>query len=222
MRIGRISLDFLGPVPLRKLAIEVTSIKPGRRVQLAEARMIVEGRVAVVARTWQIATGDAPPQSGEQHVSAPSVPLTPTPQRFFPGLDDWGYGRSIEWRFTRGSFDALGAADVWTRVRLPLIDGVALTGQDRALIVADSANGLSLSLPLEQWFSIPPTMTTTLLRPPRGEWVHLAARTYLTDDGVGLAHADMFDTDGFVGEVAQPLLVQRRELQHLKLARRTS
>jgi hypothetical protein len=116
----------------------------------------------------------------------------------------------------------LGAADVWTRVRLPLIDGVALTGQDRALIVADSANGLSLSLPLEQWFSIPPTMTTTLLRPPRGEWVHLACSTYLTDDGVGLAHADMFDTDGFVGEVAQPLLVQRRELQHQKLARRTS
>jgi hypothetical protein len=52
---------------------------------------------------------------------------------------------------------ALGAADVWARVRLPLVDGVPLTGQDRALILADSANGLSLSLPLEQWFSIPPT-----------------------------------------------------------------
>jgi hypothetical protein len=35
-------------------------------------------------------------------------------------------------------------------------------------------------------------------------------RTRLTDDSVGLAHADLFDTDGFVGEVAQPLLVQRR------------
>jgi hypothetical protein len=38
---------------------------------------------------------------------------------------------------------------VWARVRLPLVDGVALTGQDRALILADSANGLSLSLPPE-------------------------------------------------------------------------
>ncbi len=97
-------------------------------------------------------------------------------------------------------------------VRLPLVEGVALTSQDRVLIAADSANGLSLSLPLEQWFSIPPTMTATLLRPSAGEWVHLACRTHLTDDGVGLAHADLFDTDGFVGEVAQPLLVQRREL----------
>jgi GNAT superfamily N-acetyltransferase len=32
---------------------------------------------------------------------------------------------------------------------------------------ADSANGLSLSLPLHQWFSIPPAMTATLLRRSR-------------------------------------------------------
>jgi hypothetical protein len=52
-------------------------------------------------------------------------------------------------------------------------------------------------------------MTATLLRPPAGEWVHLACRTYLAD-GVGLARADLFDPDGLVGEVAQPLLVQQR------------
>jgi hypothetical protein len=50
-----------------------------------------------------------------------------------------------------------------------------------------------------------------LLRPPTGEWVHMACRTHLTADGMGLAHADMFDTQGFIGEVAQPLLVQKRE-----------
>jgi acyl-CoA thioesterase len=53
-------------------------------------------------------------------------------------------------------------------------------------------------------------MTATLLRPPIGEWVHLACRTHSTDDGVGLAHADLFDADGLIGEVAQPLLVQKR------------
>jgi hypothetical protein len=100
---------------------------------------------------------------------------------------------------------------VWARVRLRLVAGVALTGQDRTLILADSANGLSLSLPLTQWFSIPPTMTATLLRPPAEEWVHLACRTYLAEDGVGLARADLSDLDGLIGEVAQPLLVQKRE-----------
>jgi hypothetical protein len=118
LRIGRLSVDILGSIPLREAAVEVSLIKPGRR------------------------------------------------------------GATVEWRFTRGSFDSLGAADVWARVRLPLVDGVALTGQDRVLITADSANGLSLSLPLTQWLSIPPAMTATLLRPPVGEWMHLACRTW--------------------------------------------
>jgi Thioesterase-like superfamily len=212
MRIGRISVDFLGPIPLREVVVEVSPIKPGRRVRLTEARMSVDARVAVTARAWHIATDGRPPASEEEGFEPAPLPSIPTPQHFYPGLDDdWGYGRSIEWRFTLGGFDGLGAADVWTRVRLPLVEGVALTSQDRVLIAADSANGLSLSLPMEQWFSIPPTMTATLLRPPVGEWVHLASRTHLTDDGVGLAHADLFDTYGFIGEVAQPLLVQRRE-----------
>jgi hypothetical protein len=210
LRIGRLSVDMLGPIPLREAAVEVSVMKPGRRVHLTEARMIVDGRVAVTARAWHIAAADRPPIAGGEQAVPPAVPQRPAAQPFYPGLDDWGYGRSVEWRFTRGGFDSLGAADVWARVRLPLVDGVALTGQDRALILADSANGLSLSLPLEQWFSIPPTMTATLLRPPAGEWVHLACRTYLADDGVGLAHADLFDPDGLIGEVAQPLLVQKR------------
>jgi hypothetical protein len=212
MRIGRLSVDFLGPIPFREVVVEVSLIKPGRRVQLTEARMKVAGRVAVTARAWHIATGTTPPASAQEQVKPPPVPSKQIHQHFYPGLDDdWGYGRSIEWRFTRGGFDGLGAADVWTRVRLPLIDGVPLTGQDRVLIAADSANGLSLSLPMEQWLSIPPTMTATLLRPPVGEWVHMACRTHLTDDGLGLAHADMFDQHGFLGEVAQPLLLQSRE-----------
>jgi hypothetical protein len=218
MRIGRLTLDFLGPIPLRELFIEVSAIKPGRRVQLSEARMTVDGRVAVTARAWHIATGETPPSSGVEQIAPPPLPSTPTAQEFFPGLENWGYGRSIEWRFTSGAFDTLGGADVWTRVRLPLVEGQALTGQDRMLIAADSANGLSLSLPLEQWLSIPPSMTATLLRSPLGDWVHMRCRTHLSVDGVGLAHADMFDADGFVGEVAQPLLVQKRE-PRTKIAR---
>jgi hypothetical protein len=211
MRIARISVDFLGPIPLREVTVDVAAIRPGRRVYLSEARMSVDGRVAVTARAWHIATGDRPPTSGEEQVPPPPLPSSPA-EHFYAGLDDeWGYGRSIEWRFTLGGFDRFGAADVWTRVRLPLVDGVALTGQDRVLIAADSANGLSLTLPMDEWFSIPPTMTATLLRPPSGEWVHLSSRTHLTDDGIGLAHAELFDMKGFIGDVAQPLLVQRRE-----------
>jgi hypothetical protein len=129
---------------------------------------------------------------------------------FFPGLDDWGYGEATEWRFTRGGYDTPGRADVWTRVRIPLVADEPSTGLARALIVADSANGLSAQLPMAQWLSIPPSMTTTLLREPVGDWTHLACRTHLAPDGIGLAHADISDPGGLLGEVNQPLLVRAR------------
>jgi hypothetical protein len=44
LRIGRISVDMLGPIPLREAVVEVSVIKPGRRVQLTEARESVAHR----------------------------------------------------------------------------------------------------------------------------------------------------------------------------------
>src|ERR1700734_3722581 len=46
LRIAPLSIDFLGPIPLREAVVEVSLIKPGRRVHLPEARMIVDGRAA--------------------------------------------------------------------------------------------------------------------------------------------------------------------------------
>jgi hypothetical protein len=206
LRLGRISVDFLGPIPRREFRIEVSPLKPGRLTYLSEARMVVDGRVAVTARGWHLATGPKPPATTAEMLPPP----LPAPQE--QDLNGWGYGEAIEWRFLRGAFFRPdGAAEVWTRVRHPLVDGEEITGQDRALIVADSANGLSAALPMDQWLSIPPTMTTTMLRPAEGEWVHMSCRTELAADGVGLAHGDLHDAGGHLGEVSQPLLVRRRQ-----------
>jgi hypothetical protein len=208
LRLARISVDFLGPIPRREVRVETSPVKPGRLTTLNEARMVVDGRVAVVARAWHLAPGPQPPVI----TGAPVAEPLPGPQsRQLPAaLDRWGYGRAIEWRFTRGDPDRLGEAHVWSRVRMPLVDGVELDGQDRALIVADSANGLSAVLPMEKWLSIPPTMTTTLLRPADGEWVHLACRTTLSQDGLGLTEGDLYDFSGKIGQVTQPLVVRAR------------
>ena len=209
MRLARISLDFLGPIPRREVEVEVSPVKPGRRVHLTDARMVVDGRAVVLARAWHVATGPQPPAAG---ASFPEISALPGPreQRYFFGQDDWGYGRAIEWRFVQSDFTELGPADVWTRVRIPLIDGEPLRGLHRALIVADSANGLSAELPLAEWFSIPPTMSTTFLRHPEGEWVNLAASTRFAADGLGVTHAGLADATGWLGEVSQPLLVAAR------------
>lgn len=203
-RLARISVDFLGPIPRRECRVEVSPVKPGRLTALNEARMVIDGRVAVTARAWHLAPGPPPPVVTEAPRAAP---LPDVSDHAFEGF---GYGRAFEWRCTRGALDRPGETHVWSRARFPLIDGVEMSGQDRALVVADSANGLSLELPLDKWLSIPPTMTTTLLRPAEGEWVHLACRTFLTQDGLGLAEGDLFDSAGKIGLVAQPLVVRER------------
>jgi hypothetical protein len=205
LRLARISVDFLGPIPRRECRVEVSPIKPGRLTALNEARMLIDGRIAVTARAWHIAPGPQPPVVSDLPRAAP-LPAEESTN----GFDDWGYGQAFEWRVTHGGLDRMGATHVWSRARFPLIDGVEMDGQDRALVVADSANGLSAELHWDKWFSIPPTMTTTLLRPAEGEWVHLACRTLLGDDGLGLTEGDLFDLTGKIGQVAQPLLVRAR------------
>jgi hypothetical protein len=209
LRLARISVDFLGPIPRLPFRIEVSPLKPGRLTFLQEARMVVDGRVVVTARGWHIATGPKPPLLTEPRMAVP-MPATETSHKAFTGLDDWGYGEAIEWRYNTDPLDRSGPTQVWTRVKPPLIDGEEITGTERTLIIADAANGLSAVLPIADWLSIPPTMTTTLLRPADGEWVHLSCQTELAADGVGLTHGDLFDADGFIGQVVQPLIVRER------------
>nr|WP_296066282.1 thioesterase family protein [uncultured Actinoplanes sp.] len=206
LRLARISVDFLGPIPRRELRVETSTLKPGRLTLLNEARMVVDGRVAVTARAWHLAPGPTPP-AVTPRVTVPAIPETSVS---FGPREDWGYGRAIDWRVTYGSVDDLGETHVWSRVRRPLIEGEELDGTSRALIVADSANGLSAELPMDKWLSIPPTMTTTLLRPATGEWVHIASRTILSDDGLGMATAVLGDDQGEIGQVTQPLVVRTR------------
>ncbi|WP_304454693.1 thioesterase family protein [Nocardiopsis sp. YSL2] len=208
LRLGRISVDFLAPIPRLPARVELTTLRPGRQVHLTQADMIIDGRTAVTARAWHIATGPTPPVHGEP-VAPPPLPA-PSEEDLFAGRTGWGYGQAIEWRFVRGGFTVSGAAQAWTRVRIPLVAGEKLTGAARALIVADSANGLSAVLPMDEWLSIPPTMTATLLRHPEGDWTYMDCGTELSDDGLGLTRAALSDAGGRLGEVAQPLLVRRR------------
>lgn len=206
LRLARITVDFLGPIPRKTCTVEATVTKPGKRVCRTEATMSVDGRVVVAASAWHIATGPQPPTAGVHDLTVPALPGE-QPQRYFEGLTDWGYGEAIEWRFVTGSYAEPGPAQVWTRLRVPLVAGHETTGLERAIVVADSANGLSNELPLGQWLFIPPTLTVTALRAPVGDWVFLDAASTLSDDGLGLSQARIADAQGRCGVAAQPLLI---------------
>lgn len=56
LAVGRLSTDFLVPIPQGRVEVTIDALRPGKRVELVEARMTALGR-AVVARAWRIQTG---------------------------------------------------------------------------------------------------------------------------------------------------------------------
>ena len=135
----------------------------------------------------------------------------PQPQRYFGGDGSWGYGRATEWRMLAGGFGrTAGVGDVWTRLRIPLIEGRPLDGLARFAVIADSANGLSAPKSLRDWWFIPPGVTMHLRRYPVGQWVRLTAKSDPGDDGIGLTEGTLADALGRCGTVTQALLVAPR------------
>lgn len=83
----------------------------------------------------------------------------------------------MQWRSVSG--DALGPGDaaVWSTPRIPLVPGRRPSGLQRAVLVADSGNGVSAALDWERWSFVNVDLDVHLSRPLRGEWVLLDAST---------------------------------------------
>jgi acyl-Coa thioesterase superfamily protein len=156
-------------------------------------------------RAWRVLAATAP-TVGDRPAPPRPPDVTPPPA----GLDDFGYGHAVEMRFAAGAWDEAGPATVWIRQRVGLVTGEEPTGLQRVLAVADSANGVSGVLPLNEWLFINPELTVHVRREPRGEWICLDAETTITEGGAGLARSVLSDDAGVVAAGAQSLLVMRR------------
>jgi acyl-Coa thioesterase superfamily protein/acyl-CoA thioesterase superfamily protein len=206
MALARIAFDILGPVHVGEVEVEASVIRPGRSVELLEARLRAGGRTAVVARAWRARVAQAPPAGAD--APPPPRPLAATPLP--PALDGFGYGTAVEIRFASGGWTDAGPASAWTRLRVPVVAGEEPTGLQRVLAVADSGNGVSGVLPLDSWMFINPELTVHLRREARGEWICLQAETTIAPGGPGLARSVLSDAEGIVAHGAQSLYVAPR------------
>jgi len=204
MRIGRVTVDILGPVPLAPLMVEARVLRPGRSVELLEASLAGPDGGVMRAGAWRVVAGD---------VRVASEPPPPGPDQgsetdFFPTGQDVGYHTAMEYSFVRGGFLEPGPALVWMRMRGALVEGEQPSPLERLMVVADVGNGVSAVLDWREFLFINTELTVHLLRPPEGDWVGVDAVTHL--DGVGLAESVLWDERGRVGRGAQTLLVRRR------------
>jgi len=208
-RLARITFDFYGPVPVSEVSVESEVLRSGSRIQLSAATLRAGARIVMRSTAWHLLA-----EAGRSPGGAPAfiIPALPTQETIaqFPGAERFPYGDAVEWRFAEGAFDQLGPGTVWTRCRIPLVQGKTLTGLERTLIAVDAANGISAELPFADWTFVPVDLTVVMVRHAESEWVGMSAKTTLNPDGIGITETVLFDEQGAFGRALQTLFITPR------------
>ncbi|GAA5054716.1 thioesterase family protein [Nocardia callitridis] len=217
MRVGRVTVEFLGRVPIaalrartRVVSAEVRAGKPGRGAELVEATLSSERGVVVRASAWRISPVESELEIPVELLATGTHPgpdaVAQGPEHEFPSTQPVGFHTGVEYRFVSGGFQTPGPAVCWFRLRFPVVADVAPSPWQRALAAADFGNGVSSVLPWNRYFFINTDLTVTLHRDPVGEWVCVDAVTYPAGSGIGMAESRLFDREGPIGRGTQTLL----------------
>lgn len=201
----RLASEFVGPVPVADVSTTAGVVRAARSAVLVEASVEAAGRTCVTGRVWLVAGADTSSIAAPAHPAArPAIDYPPMADTGFP------YGRTIEWRSVVGGLAERGPARVWTRPTLPLLAGQSMSGLQCAVLVGDSASGISAELDWGAWSFANIDLDVHLSRPLIGEWLLMDAATHLGPGGYALARSTLSDERGPVGATAQTLLVTPR------------
>jgi len=209
LRVGRLTLDILGAIPVAPVRVRSWVSRPGSRICLMTAEMTAaaaDGAQRAVARVnaWLLATSDTRDAALDRY-----PPLTRQPDTGFRHA--WqgrpGYLDTVTWV---PQPDDAGAAVVRMSPLTRLLDGEEPTDLQHLAMVIDSANGIGAALDPDMFLFMNTDTTVHLHRAPVGSEFVLRARGSIGPDGIGVTTAEVFDAQGFIGTSAQTLLVQRR------------
>jgi hypothetical protein len=204
----RASVEFLSAVPIGDVEVSARVVRAGRRITLTEAALAAGGREHMHARVWHVRPADTPPAA----LADQNAPPRPSPAETATTLTSWSfpYARALEWRVVDGDPVGPGPAAVWTRAGIPIVAAEEPSGLQRAVLTADSGNGISAGLDWNAWSFVNIDLDVHLSRPLIGAWVLLDAVTRYEATGTALAASTLSDERGPVGRGAQTLVVSPR------------
>jgi hypothetical protein len=208
MFVARFTIDFLRPVPIDRLRVQIDPLRSGAKVQRLIGQLIHDDRAVAHAVITLIRREDVA-------VLAPSEldPLPPPdasrPFQFPFFLEPDGYHTAMETRLARGEFGS-GRTAAWMRQRVPLVPDQSPSALERVLVAADSGSGVSAALDHRLQSAVNPDLTVALSRPLEGEWVGLDSVSTYQANGIGLADTRICDARGTIGRVLQGLVLEAR------------
>lgn len=219
LRFARLGFELLRPVPFGPLEIQITTVRPGRRVRELAAELGAGGEVICRANALlvQAVPEGLPAREDLEGADAPTpADRMPAPsagelmQFALDGRREPGFGATaMEMRWVDDPRPP-GPARVWMRPHYDLLPGEPMSPLARLAAVADFGNGVSATLPFDSYLFINADLSIHLQRQPRGEWMGIDSRTLIEPGGAGLAESVLHDEHGPVGRAFQSLVVQPR------------
>lgn len=206
MRIARLTVDLLRPVPIARVEIDWTVRREGRRIQVVDLSLRADGREVARAAALRIRVGDlgtvvlpeeqAPPGPGE-------VPVRPTSAPQASASDPEASGAM---ECVCADPDRMFQDPTWVRLRVPVVAGWSTSPVARMAYVADCASGFGQprGAPLT---GINADLTLSVVRYARGEWLCLSGTGWTGREGIGVAQTVLSDHAGVVASVVMSRLV---------------
>ncbi len=201
--VARLSYDILGILPIDEVTTTVRVIRPGRTIELVEARLAHGGRDAVLVRAWLLQRRDTSALVGS---SLPKIP----PAQDMPAWDAssmWPGGFIASADVRRAELEP-GRAAFWVRTPVPLLAGEPTSALARAVGLFDIANGMTVRARPDEVTFPNVDLTAHLFDQPQGEWVGFDTTVTFGADGVGLTSSVLHDHRGPVGTLAQVLTIR--------------
>jgi len=213
MHVARLTVELLRPVPLVPLSVSVTMARPGRKVQLVDARISTGDRDVAWGRALRLRLQPPDPEMSGVAGTDPGTPPGPKAGHGSPspiGPYRAFHNAGAEILYVAGEFASSGPATVWVRLAVPVVPDEEPSALQRVVAAADFGNGVSSELDFAHYMFINPDLTVYLQRPAVGEWVCLDASTRIGIPGVGVAQSALWDLHGPIGRSVQSLLVEPR------------
>lgn len=196
---ARLTVDLFAPVGFAPLTVRTEDVRSGNRIRVSDAHVEQGDRVVARATLVQLRRGEQPPgeiwRSGrvtEPPEEVLTEPLRAGQRPYFGSVTSPG-----RWSTDMSAAQGSGRKSFWHRP-LDVVDGAPATPFQRAVTLAESTSLMS------HWGTegigfINADLTVALARLPRSDDIGIEADEHISDAGVAVGAATLFDRDGVFG-----------------------
>ncbi len=206
MRVTRLTIDLMRPVPAGVLDFAVEVTREGRNIQTSEVVLSAKGKPVVRATGLKVRDKGLEPPAGKAPAGVSGVPAVGGIDRFRHA----GFNRTVEMREAAAADRGTANAAVWARIERPFFGDCETSPLMRAAATGDYCNGFGSGLDFEQWTYINADLSLHFARAPVGEWMMLAADAMIGPEGRAVAFGALADAQGYFGRATQSLVLDRR------------